>query len=124
MKIDSYVLNTGCAVYNVKIALAVNFDLFIYCLNLLTVGLIWTILIRIVDKNHFVGKISKEAAKELDALLVQVLNTKLACTGVKQACHRKHVMGRGRIYLVAGGIVARQPRRQQWLSQHPQGGPE
>lgn len=34
------------------------------------------------------------------------------------------VTGRGGIYLVAGGTVARRPRRQQWLSQRPLDGPE
>lgn len=44
--------------------------------------------------------------------------------GEKGACHGKCVTGRGRIYLVAGGTVARQPRQQQWLSRHLRGGPE
>lgn len=34
------------------------------------------------------------------------------------------VKGRGGIYLVAGGTVARQPQQRQWLSQRPLDGPE
>lgn len=53
----------------------------------------------------------------------RITTTKPTCTGKRRqvtGC----VQGRGGIYLVAGGTVARQPQQQQWLFQRPQGGPE
>lgn len=56
------------------------------------------------------------------------LTKKLACTGGKKEKKRRQVAGsatgRGGIYLVAGGTVARRPQQRQWLSQRPLDGPE
>lgn len=41
----------------------------------------------------------------------------------KEACRGRSVKGRVGVYLVGGGTVARRPQQQQWLSQHPLGGP-